>query len=278
MIQDIAPHHLDNTYHPVPPDRDSIALCYEGRACLMKKAGDEIIFPTFADLEEKNKAIYEDYIYLFRIDEERYYLVRDSAKGYPADFQMEDMEIFRRANPQHRAFAGATGHHLYGWYKKHQYCGQCGGPTKPDIRGRMLYCEKCGSMEYPKICPAVIIGVTDGNRLLLSKYAGRTYKKYALLAGYTEIGETMEETVAREVMEEVGLKVKNIRYYKSQPWAFTDTILMGFYCDLDGSDKICLDEEELALAEWFEREEIPVSPSRDSLTNEMIMMFKNGKI
>ena len=124
----------------------------------------------------------------------------------------------------------------------------------------------------------MIIGVTDGNRLLLSKYAGRTYKKYALLAGYTEIGETMEETVAREVMEEVGLKVKNIRYYKSQPWAFSDTILMGFYCDLDGSDEIRLDEEELALAEWFEREEIPVTPSRDSLTNEMIMRFKNGRI
>ncbi len=278
MIQDIAPYHLDNTYHPVPPDKDSVALCYDGRACLLKKAGDEIVFPTFADLEEENKKIYENSIYLFQIDAERYYLVRDVVPAYPEDFRMEDMEIFRRADPQYRAFAGATGHQLYGWYKKHRYCGQCGSPTKPDHKERMLYCEKCGSMEYPKICPAVIIGVTDQNRLLLSKYAGRTYKKYALLAGYTEIGETMEETVAREVMEEVGLKVKNIRYYKSQPWPFTETILMGFYCDLEGSDKICLDEEELALAEWFERDEIPVSPSRDSLTNEMIMMFKNGKI
>ena len=188
MIQDIAPHHLDNTYHPVPPDRDSIALCYEGRACLMKKAGDEIIFPTFADLEEKNKAIYEDYIYLFRIDEERYYLVRDSAKGYPADFQMEDMEIFRRANPQHRAFAGATGHHLYGWYKKHQYCGQCGGPTKPDIRERMLYCEKCGSMEYPKICPAVIIGVTDGTRLPFPNMQGVLIKNMPFLPVIRRLG------------------------------------------------------------------------------------------
>ena len=113
-------------------------------------------------------------------------------------------------------------------------------------------------MEFPKICPAVIVGVTDGNRILMSKYAGRSYKKYALLAGFTEIGETVEETVAREVMEEVGLKVKNIRYYKSQPWAFSDTLLMGFYCDLDGDAEVTLDEEELALAEWFERDEIPV--------------------
>ena len=143
---------------------------------------------------------------------------------------------------------------------------------------RMLCCRECGNVEYPKICPAVIIGVTDGNRILMSKYAGRTYKKYALLAGFTEIGETVEQTVAREVMEEVGLKVKNIRYYKSQPWAFTDTLLMGFYCDLDGEDKITLDQNELALAEWFEREDIPVKPSRDSLTNEMIMRFKNGAV
>ena len=133
-------------------------------------------------------------------------------------------------------------------------------------------------MEYPKISPAVIIGVLDGSRILMSKYAGRSYKKYALLAGFVEIGETVEETVKREVMEEVGLKVKNVRYYKSQPWSFSDTVLMGFYCDLDGEDKITLDEEELALAEWFERDVIPVEPSRDSLTNEMIMKFKNGEI
>ena len=126
------------------------------------------------------------------------------------------------------------------------------------------------------ICPATIIAVTDGNRILLSKYAGRTYKRYALLAGYTEIGETAEETVRREVMEEVGLKVKNIRYYKSQPWGLSGTLLMGFYCELDGSDEIRLDKEELALAEWFEREEIPVEPMHDTLTNEMIIHFKYG--
>ena len=142
----------------------------------------------------------------------------------------------------------------------------------------MLQCDNCGLMEFPKICPAVIIGVTDNNRILLSKYAGRSYKNYALLAGFTEIGETLEETVQREVMEEVGLKVKNIRYYKSQPWAFTDTMLMGFFCELDGEDKIKIDEDELALAEWFEREEVPMPASMESLTNEMIMEFKNNTI
>lgn len=278
MIQDIAPHHFDNTYRPEPPDRDSIILYYEDRACLMKSGTDEIQFPVFAELEQIYASCYEEYIYLFAIDGERYYLTPGIDLKQLPGYVLKKTEVFRSAEPQHKAFAGITGYQLSRWYQSHRFCGFCGHPTRQDQKERMLYCEACGSMEYPKICPAVIIGLTDGNRILMSKYAGRTYKKYALLAGFTEIGETIEETVRREVMEEVGLKVKNIRYYKSQPWSFSDTLLMGFYCDLDGEDHITLDREELALAEWFEREEIPVEPSRDSLTNEMIIKFKNHEV
>ena len=141
-----------------------------------------------------------------------------------------------------------------------------------------MRCPQCGLMEFPKICPAVIIGLTHGNKILMSKYAGIEFKKYALLAGFNEIGESIEETVRREVMEEVGLKVKNIRYYKSQPWSFTDTLLLGFFCELDGDDTITLDQDELALAEWFEREKMPVKEEDLSLTNEMMMAFKNGDV
>ena len=145
-------------------------------------------------------------------------------------------------------------------------------------KGEWIFCPVCKSMEYPKLSPAVIIALTHKNRLLLSKYAGRTFKKYALLAGFVEIGETLEDTVKREVMEEVGLPVTNIRYYKSQPWSFSGTVLMGFFCDLEGDDEqITLDEHELSLAQWFDREDIPVSPARDSLTNEMIMTFVRKK-
>lgn len=277
MIQDIEPHHLDNQYKPVPPDKDSIALYYEDHAALMKVSEKGISFPSFADLEHLNREIYKECIYLFSVDDERYYLVNEIDRSMLLDFQMKNTEIFRTADPQDRAFAGITGYQLYNWYKDRKYCGRCGKRLKHGEKERMLVCEACGNTEFPKICPAVIVGVTDHNRILMSKYAGRTYKKYALLAGFSEIGETVEQTVAREVMEEVGLKVKNIRYYKSQPWAFSDTLLMGFYCDLDGNDAITLDREELAVAEWFEREDIPVEPSRDSLTNEMILQFKNER-
>ena len=101
---------------------------------------------------------------------------------------------------------------------------------------------------------------------------------YALVAGFTEIGETLEETVQREVLEETGLRVKNIRYYKSQPWGIVDDILAGFYCDVDGETDIHMDESELKLAEWKTREELELQPDDFSLTNEMMLMFKNGRM
>ena len=141
----------------------------------------------------------------------------------------------------------------------------------------MLRCPVCGDMIFPRISPAVIVAITDGDRLLMSKYAGRGFTRYALIAGYTEIGETMEQTVTREVMEEVGLRVKNIRYYKSQPWGIDGNVLMGFYCDLDGDDTIHLDEKELALAEWHYRGALPAKDDGLTLTREMIRVFDEGR-
>ena len=253
-------------------------MYYEDRAVLLKKTENGIVFPKFRELERLNEEIYTEYIYLFSVDEERYYLVQGLNREPLSDVTVGNREIFRTAQPQYHAFAGITGYQPYNWYRGHKYCGRCGKLMVRDEKERMLRCSSCNNMEFPKICPAVIVGVTDGNRILMSKYAGRAYKKYALLAGFTEIGETVEGTVAREVMEEVGLKVKNIRYYKSQPWAFSDTLLMGFYCDLDGDDQITIDKNELALAQWFEREDIPDVMSEESLTNEMILKFKNREV
>lgn len=277
MIQDIAPHHLNNAWLPQPPSPDSYALFYEGNTALVRHTEDGFTFPRFRELEADNDDIYQHYTYLFTVDEEHFYLLDHITVPAPSPYVMENTQFFRGAAPRWLAFARVTGHHLFLWYGSRRFCGRCGAPLHPDTRERMLRCDRCGQMEYPKICPAVIVAVTDGNRLLLSKYAGRTNARYALVAGFTEIGETLEETVQREVMEEVGLKVKNIRYYKSRPWGFSSTILAGFFCDLDGSDQITLDQNELAEAEWFAREDVPLQDeTHASMTQEMIRWFKTG--
>lgn len=278
MIQDIEPHIYRNEYQPVPPDSESYVLIYEENKILLKALEDGITYPTFGELETQNPNLYERYTYLFSVDEKRFYYVPDISFDKLSGYRMESVRRFRELKPQYLAFAGITGTQLIRWYESRRFCGACGGRMRHDTKERMVRCERCGNMEYPKICPAVIVGVTSGNRLLLTKYAGRDYKKYALIAGFAEIGESIEDTVRREVMEEVGLQVKNLRFYKSQPWSFSDTLLMGFYCELDGGDTITLEEEELSFAQWFEREEIPEGTDEISLTNEMIRSFKNGEI
>lgn len=140
-----------------------------------------------------------------------------------------------------------------------------------------MRCTKCGNVIYPRINPAVIVGVINDDKILITKYRSG-YAHNALVAGFTEIGETLEQTVMREVMEETGVKVKNIRYYKSQPWGMASDLLVGFYCDVDGDDTIHMDSSELKYAEWVKREDVVLQPSDLSLTNEMMKMFMDGMI
>ncbi|MDL2295303.1 NAD(+) diphosphatase [Lachnospiraceae bacterium OttesenSCG-928-E19] len=276
MIHDIKPHKYDNQYRAIKPDANSVVLCYRERTVLVEKKEERIELPRISDISESKREQSDRYTYLFTIDDDRYYL--GNAKNFEGNdrFTWENVGIFRSAEPQHLAFAEITGYQLFNWYNNHQFCGKCGKPMSHDSKERMMYCEACKIMEYPKLSPAVIVGVINGDKILMSKYAGREYSNYALLAGFAEIGESIEDTVRREVMEEVGLKLKNLTYYKSQPWPLSESLLFGFFAELDGEDSITLDEEELAMADWFSREAFPIKADGISLTNEMMMAFKNG--
>lgn len=288
MIQDIAPHNLDIAYIDTEPNNDSAILFFQkGHLLVGQKRhahAEEICFPTYGEVRGKCEKL----IYLFRLDEQSFFYYNVDEKKEPQQlvekinlkqdivYEWQPRQFFRTALPKEYALAAITAMHLEGWYEKNHYCGVCGHPLAHDTKERMLRCGKCNNMVYPRINPAVIVGVTHEDKLLLTKYRGRAYKKYALVAGFTEIGESFEQTVEREVMEETGLKVKNIHYYKSQPWGFADNILAGYFCEVDGDPTIRMDQDELSVAEWFKREEIPVEPEDLSLTNEMIIHFKQG--
>ncbi|MBQ3509325.1 MAG: NAD(+) diphosphatase [Peptococcaceae bacterium] len=272
MIQDIAPYQFDNSYQPVPPDADSYILWYDSQQLLLQLNDNQITLPRFSDLENPDSV---QWVYLFSIDEERFYWINQRECPLEEPFQMLPIFALRAHTPRHHAYAGLVGFHLHNWYNRHRFCGRCGSALKPDEKERMMRCPDCNVMMFPQICPAVIIGLTHGDKILLSKYRGRNYKDYALLAGFAEIGETIEDTVRREVLEEVGLPIKNIRYYKSQPWPHSGSLLLGFFAELDGDDEsIRLEEEELSMAIWMPREELPMEADGVSLTNEMIMWFK----
>ena len=275
MLQDIMPHTFHNEYQTKEATARSKVLHFQGKEVyIARDEENRLQLPEYVELQGIRQ---EKLQYLFSIEDEDYFLLR-SAETLPEQggYHYEGVRALRQLISKEVCFAVMTAYHLYMWYRDNGFCGRCGGETVHDDKERMLRCPKCGNMIFPKIAPAVIVALTDGDRILLTKYAGREYKKYALIAGFTEIGETVEETVAREVMEEVGLKVKNIRYYKSQPWGVDSNLLLGFFAQLDGDDAVHLDEKELAEAEWFTREEMPAHDDGISLTREMMGVFERG--
>ncbi|MDO4522089.1 MAG: NAD(+) diphosphatase [Eubacteriales bacterium] len=276
MIQEIKPHIYDNQYTPVPPTPQDYVMFYEQGRILLREQAERIAYLTVAELEERQPEAVKALIYLFAEDDHHFYLTQEIAMERFPEYRMETLGFLRMARPKDLAFLGVTGHQLAVWYRSRRFCGHCGTPMKRDAKERMLFCEKCGQQEYPKISPAVIVGIRNGEKILMTKYAGRAYTNYALIAGFAEIGESIEDTVRREVMEEVGLKVQNITFYRSQPWSFSDTLLMGFFCDLDGDDRITLDREELAVGEWIDRDKIEDNGEHISLTKEMMLRFRDG--
>ena len=277
MLQDLDFGRLENEFQNIAATSEDRILCFhDGQILLCRSPEDTLTLPTLGRM-----ACWQapgEPRYLFRMQGENYFLWTEAAPASPDDgFGYEPVRSLRQLKSKDICYAIMTGWHLYNWYRNNRLCGGCGTPTVHDSRERMLRCPNCGNMIFPRINPAVIVAVTDGDRILLSKYAGRSYAHYALLAGFTEIGETPEQTVHREVMEEVGLRVKNLRYYKSQPWGVDGTLLMGFFCDLDGSDTIAIDERELSLADWYPRDNIPAKDDGISLTREMIRVFEEGR-
>ncbi|MDE7435073.1 MAG: NAD(+) diphosphatase [Lachnospiraceae bacterium] len=278
MIQDIAPHQYQVSYQPKPPRDTDVVLIYRENVILAEYREGEIRYPTIAEIRTVFPQAAEKARFLFRMDTQDYYELQEPVLEEFQSWKYENIAVLREAKPMWKAFAGVTGYQIHTWYRNTRFCGRCGTEMRLHGQERAMYCPACGKITYPTIAPSVIVGVTDADRLLLTRYAANhsDYRKYALVAGYVEVGETLEDTVRREVMEEVGLKVKNIRYYKSQPWAFTGTLLTGFFCEVDGDSSIRLEEEELCEATWFRRDEIPVHPSTISLTNEMIEYFRTA--
>ena len=158
------------------------------------------------------------------------------------------------------------------WDRTHQFCGGCGSRTEPKGDERAKVCMQCGLINYPRVSPAIIVAVVKDSEILLARSPRYQYSFYSVLAGFVEPGETFEECVRREVREEVGIEVENIRYLTSQPWPFPHTLMVGFTADYAGGE-ITVDKDEITEARWFKADNLPVIPRPGTISYQLIEWF-----
>ena len=158
---------------------------------------------------------------------------------------------------------------LLEWDRNHQFCSRCGTPTEMRTDERSRTCPACKYTTYPPVSPAIMILITNGNKLLLARKASFPNGRFSALAGFVEPGETLEDTVIRETREEVGVEVKNIRYFGSQPWPFPHSLMVAFTAEYAGGE-ITPDGVEIEEARWFELDELPRLPGSISISRRLI--------
>lgn len=160
---------------------------------------------------------------------------------------------------------------LLEWRRNHKFCSHCGHETEIHPTEYAMVCPACQYRQYPRVQPCVITVITRGdNEILLAKNANNTSNMYGLIAGFVEVAETLEEAVERETLEEVGLKLKNIRYLASQPWPFPSNLMLAFHAEYESGD-IKLQEEEISDAQFFKFDQLPEIPFKGSIAHSMIM-------
>ena len=158
------------------------------------------------------------------------------------------------------------------WFISHQYCGKCGVHTVLDEKDMMMKCPECGQVHYPRIAPAIIVAVSNDDKLLMAKHSYHKTHRYALVAGFVEPGESIEEAVHREVGEEIGIKIKTLKYIKSQSWPFPNSLMLAFTAEYDCGE-INVDGDEIVKAKWFSKEDIVRYDSDISISDWLIQNF-----
>lgn len=168
-----------------------------------------------------------------------------------------------------------VGFQIQHWDGSHRHCPGCGGPVSLKESERAKRCEPCGRDLYPPVVPAVIVRVTRGNSVLMTRQPRFPPGMYGLVAGFMESGESLEACVAREVREETGLRVRDVRYFGSQPWPFPHQIMVGFTAEYDSGD-IVVDTTELEEARWFDRQDMPLLPPPISIARRLVDDWLSG--
>jgi NAD+ diphosphatase len=252
---------------PVPSDRP-LWFVVQGSSVVLRADENGVTLPETSDLTrwglDPSQALY-----LGRIDERDCFALDSAGVQLPEPWAVESLRaLYGRLDEVVFGVAGRALQIVY-FASAHRFCGRCGTATLRDEKERAVRCPNCGLTAYPRISPAIIVLVRRGEEALLAHSARFPAAFYSTLAGFSEPGESLEETLRREVREEVGVEVTNIRYFGSQPWPFPHSLMVGFVADHAGGE-IVVDGEEITDARWFRADALPLVPPKLSIARKLI--------
>lgn len=259
----------------IPPNTDQSAywFLFHGNQLLVHVADHNVSIPITAELQQWDLQL-KDTHYFGSIDNHSCYIAEiPETFTIPAGYELRGLrQMFGELDEDLFWVAGRASQILH-WDRTSRYCGRCGSPTERKADERAKQCPACGLLIFPRISPAVIVAITKGDQILLATNANFPGRFYSVLAGFVEPGENLEDCVRREVMEEVGIELKNIRYFGSQPWPFPDSLMVGFTAEY-ASGEICIDPKELSHADWFAADQLPNIPGKISIARRLIDWFR----
>jgi NAD+ diphosphatase len=242
---------------------------------LLEGTDDELCVPRLVDFGQLNIE-YAAVHYLGILGESHCYAVQLSAENTPAGMTFKDLRAAMMVLDENLGALAGRAFQIIQWDRTHQFCGQCATRTESLISERAKKCPQCGLLQFPRLSPAIIVLVRRGKELLLARSRQTPPGMYSILAGFVEPGETLEHAVEREVKEEVGISIRNIRYFGSQPWPFPHSLMIGFTADYAGGE-LEMDGNEMEEAIWYSVDRLPTLPPPISIARKMIDSFLSSE-
>jgi len=261
-----------NSKSPTVATENALWFLVHGKRILIKEKQGDYLIPQSSDIKKLSLAPTEKEFF-GALDGQPCYVaeLRDGVQISGAFSFVGLRTLFSQFGEDVIRAAGMA-NQLVRWGQNHRYCGKCGEQTDNTRFERAKICPQCGLINYPRLSPAIIVAVLKDHQILLAHSTRFPAKFFSVLAGFVEPGETLEECVKREVSEEVGITVKNIRYFGSQPWPFPDSLMVAFTAEY-AAGEISIDHSEIAEAGWFSAKQFPPIPPKISIARQLIDWF-----